>query len=223
MKEKIFSFIREKKDLLIFIGILSLVFVSVIFIANYALSSDVPAVSEDPNTEVPSINDGGNDPDPVNPITPVYYFKAPVNDSVIVRTFFDDSYDDTVLETAMINTGDGIEESTGVGYALENNSEFDVCTMYSGKVINVESNDVRGYIVTISHGNDVFTKYQSLASINVKNGDQVTEDSVIGKAGSCILDSEAGIHVFVELFVDNTQIDPTLVVGKKLTEVSSMK
>lgn len=221
MKEKIFSFIREKKDLLIFVGILSVVFISVIFIANYALSSDVPAVSEDPNTEVPSGND--NDPDPVNPITPVYYFKAPVNDSVIVRTFYDDNYEDAVLETAIINNGGGITESTGVGYAREDNTEFDVRTMYSGKVTKVDSDDARGYIVTISHGNDVFTQYQSLSSVKVKIGDKVAEDSVIGKAGSCILDSEAGIHVFVELFIDDTRIDPTLVVGKKLTEVSSMK
>ncbi len=218
MKEKIFNFIREKKDLLIFVGILSVVFVSVIFIANYALSTDVPVIN-DGGTELP--DDGGN----TGPITPTtYYFTSPVSeDCITVRTFFDSNYDDAKLEKAAIFNGERFIESTGVGYAKQDNTKFTVNCMYAGVVSKVEYDELNGYTVIVNHDDNVYTKYSSLSSVSVLEGAELSEDSTIGTAGTSVIDNEAGIHVFIELLINSSYVDPTIIYGKQLTEVSSMK
>jgi hypothetical protein len=76
-----------------------------------------------------------------------------------------------------------------------------------GKVVAVETVDLRGLVVILDHGLGVFTTYAHLASADVKVGQTVDRGQTIGKVGSTGLST--GPHLHWELWVGGVNVDPT--------------
>lgn len=229
MKEKIKRFFIEKKELLVFILVLALVFTAVVAVASLAMG-DAKVNVEDPDdySDVIESKDPGADP-VINPSADdetkeVLTINLPVTgDYVIVRTYFDTSLAATELVSAVINTGSMMIESKGVSYAKSDNTSFNVYNIYPGTVEKVSYDELEGNIVTIKHSDNVVSIYSSLSSVAIKEGDTLAANTLIGVAGSSILDNESGVHVHLEIVVDDIYINPTLAFGKEITEVSSLK
>ena len=224
MKEKIKRFFIEKKELLIFGCIVFLVFAAVITVAGMALGDDdtAPVANTNPSTVEPSVEPSANPTQ--NPSINTSKFKLPITgDYVVVRTFFDSALTDEELENAIISTGSYLITSNGVSYAKEDDSTFDVIAIYDGIVESVTEDELLGATVTIKHSNDVVSIYSSLENVTVSVGDTVTQGLKLADASTSINDAEAGVHVHLEIKINNEYVNPTSVYGKEIEEVASMK
>lgn len=106
-------------------------------------------------------------------------------------------------------------QNTGINYNSDN--VFDVISILSGEVIEVESKELLGKSVTIRHDNELISVYQSLGETTVKKGDKVTTGQVIGKSGTCdLIQNNNNLHF--ELYVNGTIADPEDYYNKKLNE-----
>lgn len=225
MKEKLIEFFQNKKEIIVFIGLLSVTFVAVILIANATLISEEDDVVVNPNVDD---EDDDNDvvlPDEDKEPVITYDFILPVTgDKVVVRDFYNiqtpGENDDAIVETNGVYS-----QSKGTSYANADNTTFDVLTIYPGTVTSVVLDDVLGATITIDHGENLYSVYSSLSETNVVEGDQVIANQVIAKAGTTTFDIKAGVHVLVEVISieDNkkTYIDIEEIVGKTLDEIAS--
>lgn len=229
MKDKIKRFFIDKKELLVFIAVVVVVFATVITIASLALN-DTPVSNDDnivkpgDDDNKPTITPGDDDQKDPTLDLPKIKFAVPVKGEYeVVRIFYDLSLPDSELEAAVINTGSSFIESKGVSYAKSDNSVFDVCSIYDGKVTSVEEDELDGVCVTIQHADDVISIYSSLSDVTVKVNDTIKVGQVIGKASTSLMDVEAGVHVHLVVKVNNAYINPTTVFGKELSEVQTGK
>lgn len=224
MKDKIKRFLIDKKELLIFVTVVAVVFATVITIATLALN-DQPVNNDnniitpgDDNNDDPVVNPGDN-----NTITPeptVSKFSLPVTGEYeVVRTFYDPSLSDEELVSAIIMTGSYMVESKGMSYSKSDNSVFDVCSIYDGIVISVEEDELNGTTIVIKHSDEIVGIYSSLSDVNLKTNDEVKVGQVIGKASTSLFDVEAGVHVHLEVKMNNKYVNPTTLFGKELTEL----
>lgn len=224
MKEKIKRFLIEKKELLIFGCIVLLVFAAVITVAGMAFNNDdaAPVANTNPSTIEPSAS--ASDEPSAEPTIVPSKFKLPIaGEHVVVRTFFDAALTDEELETAIISTGSYLVTSNGISYANKDNTTFDVLAVYDGIVETVTVDELLGATVTIKHSNDVVSIYSSLENVCVSAGDTVSLGTVIANASTSINDAEAGVHVHLEIKINDEYVNPTMVYGKEIEEVSSIK
>ena len=128
-----------------------------------------------------------------------------------------------------INFHDGkvyfTQDVTRVGhfFSKEDNSVFDVYNVFAGEVISVEgsSESLEGFTITIKHENDIISVYSSLSNVSVKIGDILDENVKIGVSGTTIKDTDAGIHVHLEILQGQTYINPKNAIGKETSELAS--
>lgn len=224
MKDKIKRFFIDKKELLVFIAVVIVVFATVITIATMALN-DTPVAKDDPIVEPDNPTIKPNDPvTPENPITEIVKFSVPVTGEYeVVRKYFDLSLTDEELESAIISTGGYFLESKGISYAKADNSVFEVGSIYDGQVLAVEEDELLGVCVTIKHSDNIVSVYSSLSDVTVKANDTVKVGQVIGKASATLMDVEAGVHMHLEVKINNSYVNPTSVFGKEMSEVSTTK
>jgi stage II sporulation protein Q len=233
MKDKVKRFLIDKKELLVFIAVVIVVFATVITIATLALS-DIPANSDDPIVE-PGDDDGNEDPstggngdgdkdDKPNETPVIKKFALPVTGEYeVVRIFFDINLSDEELVSAVISNGSYMVESKGMSYAKSDNSVFDVSAIYDGTVVSVVDNELDGVTVMIKHSDSVVSIYSSLSDVVVAEGNTVTCGQVIAKASTSLADVEAGVHMHLQVKVNESYVNPASVFGKEMTEVASTK
>lgn len=225
MKEKTKKFFIEKKELLIFIGVVVFVFVAVIGIASLALNSSNGKEDVLPPTNQDQPDNPANSDEPSNP-EPVVAdkFSLPLTgDYKLVRTYFDEELPVEELVSAVINSDNGMITSSGTSFAKADNSTFEVLAIYDGKVINVVMDELVGATIEIQHSNKVISVYSSLAEVKVKVGDVIEQGTVIAKASTSIMDTEAGVHVHLEVKANDKYVNPTSIFGKEIEEVVEMK
>ena len=107
-------------------------------------------------------------------------------------------------------------QNTGINYKSDNS--FDVVSILSGEVIEVEEKELLGKSVTIRHDNELISVYQSLGEVTVKKGDKVLTGQVIGKSGSCDLITDSKNNLHFELYASGTITDPEIYYNKKLSD-----
>ena len=214
------NFLKEKKDLLIFLGVLILTFVSVITIATIAVDNDDKEAGGG-NVIIPPDDEKEPEPQP----QPEPKFQLPIKDKyVISREFFDLAGDPSILTNAVINNGTTYVESRGISFKREDNKVFDVYNVFPGEVISVSGNteSLEGFTITIKHDNDLISTYSSLSSVNVTVGDLLEESVKIGVSGTTVKDIDAGIHVHLTLLHNNEYINPKNAIGKETSELASV-
>lgn len=226
MKDKIKKFLIEKKELLIFIGIVVFVFASVIAVAGIALNSGKPSeiIADTPNdpvvVEPDQDEDDGDDP----VVVPKPTFTLPVaGEYVVVRSFFDITLDDESLVSDIITNGSKLETSKGISYAKEDDSVFDVMSIYDGQVLDVTLDDLAGATIKIKHSDNIVSTYYSLANVVVSKGDTVKQGQKLASSSTSINDTAASVHVHLEVLVDNKNINPASVFGKTIDDLTLTK
>lgn len=225
MKEKIKRFFIEKKELLIFIGVVVFVFAAVIGIASLALNNTEDPVDNPPVADTPNDSEANSNDEPQEePVVVADKFILPVaGDYVLARTFFDESLSDEELEAAVIDNGIDMITSTGLSYKKSDNSSFEVLAIYDGVVASVVEDELCGATITIKHDNNLVSVYSSLNNVAVSAGTTVSQGDVIAKASESIDDPEAGVHVHLEVMNNGKYINPTSIFGKEIDEIVETK
>lgn len=80
--------------------------------------------------------------------------------------------------------------------------------------VRVSQSEKGGNIVTIDHGGGVVTRYMHLDRVDVKNGQKVTGDTVLGSVGAT--GRASGPHLHYEVIVGGKHVDPTGLAGKPM-------
>lgn len=75
----------------------------------------------------------------------------------------------------------------------------------------VSSSKLGGNIVTVDDGAGHVTRYMHLGKVNIKDGDQVTPDTVIGAVG--VTGRSSGPHLHYEVMQNGKSVDPEKVIG----------
>ncbi len=115
-----------------------------------------------------------------------------------VRYFFD--LEDTLekQQNAVYYFEGVYKPSVGMDFSY-NDSKFEVTAAFEGTVKELSSDALLGYVVKIENSNGLVATYASLSEVNVKEGDVVKQNDIIGKAGSCSLESDLGNHLYFAL------------------------
>lgn len=229
MKERAKQFLSEKKELLIFVGVLVLVFTAVMIISGITLKDDSdtpvdvdPIITNDTGVDGSSNNDG-NKVDNTLPIEQVeIYYGLPVDEEVsVIRVYYSLDKSDEELQTAVIFNGSFVYESTGLTYYF-NDEAFNVYSVFDGTVTGISKSDAYGTIVEITHEDNIVSYYSSLSNVSVSLNDEIKKGDLIGVAGMNSFDSEASVHLSFEVKVNGIYVDPKDVIGKTSAEVSML-
>ena len=108
-------------------------------------------------------------------------------------------------------------QNAGVDYVLKDT--FEVVSILDGTVIDVKEDDIVGKTITIKHDDKIVSVYQSLSEVNVKKDDQVTQGQIIGKSGTNKLEKDLGNHLYFELSIDGSVVNPEDYYDKKVNEI----
>ena len=135
-------------------------------------------------------------------------------DAKVVLDYFDGSEGevDSITEFEGVFRG-----NQGMDYALDNQA-FDVTACFSGKVSEVKDDSVFGKSVTITT-DDLDITYQSLGETGLKQGNEVKQGAVIGKAGANIYNKDLGNHLHIVTTKTGAIIDPETIYDKTIEEI----
>lgn len=174
--------------------------ITVTLVKNSRSSTQTPVGNVDPITETPKDPDTETpkDKDPV--VTPVT-FSAPVQGSEIGMVFND-------AELVFSKTLNQWSTHLGIDYLAEEGTA--VCAATDGVVSEVKYDALKGYMVTINHGNGLVTRYCSLGeNTSVIVGQSVTKGQTIGTVStSMIVESSEGAHLHFETLLNDKLINP---------------
>ncbi len=206
--DKFKLFIKEQKDVLLFLGVLLMVFGGVITFGNLRQDDPYVPTITDPDPEDPDKEDPDKeDPDKDKVVLEKMLFPIE-GDYEIVRYYYDTN-NPGILEDAVLTNGTNFVESNGIGFAknVDADADFGVIAIYSGLVIDVGTSTI-GDFVTIDHGDGIIATYHSLKEISVEVGDEVGYGQVFAEATYSSFDINAGLHVHLEIKVDGEFVNP---------------
>ena len=132
----------------------------------------------------------------------------------IYKKFYDGSEN---KENAIIYYNGTYMQNSGIIYSYD--SEFNVVSVLDGEVIEVKKEELLGYVVEIRHDNNLISTYQGLKSVNVKKGETVTQDTLIGKSGEITLDVNLKNALLFELIKEGKYVNPENYFNKKIKEI----
>lgn len=143
----------------------------------------------------------------------------PYSDAEIkmVKNYYDYQADEESQKNAIIFHEDTYMQSSGVAYGGKAN--FEVKSVLDGTVVDVKEDKLLGKIVEIKHSNDVISIYQSLSEVTVTKDTVVKQGDIIGKSGTANISTELGDHLYFELIVKGTTVNPEAYFDKLMKEI----
>ncbi|MFD0590626.1 peptidoglycan DD-metalloendopeptidase family protein [Paenibacillus sp. GCM10027627] len=174
-----------------------------------------PTTATEESTEVSQGGEqveGGNKEETSEEVTAIAEdMKWPVasaKELQIETNFYDSKASATEREAALVQVGNTFTPHTGIDFADPNNEAFDVLAALDGKITLIETHPTNGNIVEISHGNGLVTVYQSLTNVQVGEGDEVKQGTIIAQAGRSDTERDLGVHLHFETRLNGQSINP---------------
>ena len=137
----------------------------------------------------------------------------------ISKYYYNKDADDTSKESSIIYYEDTYMQNTGVLYSSD--EQFDVLACLPGTVTNVKDDEILGKVVYVEYNSKLTIVYYSLESTNLKIGDEITQDSVIGKSGSNKLENEKKYSLLIEVYLDGNLTNPLDFYEMNIEEINS--
>ena len=109
-------------------------------------------------------------------------------------------------------------QNSGIDYKAD--EQFDVVASLSGTVTNVTDDTLLGKTIEIRNSTELILLYQSLGEVAVKKGDTVTQGQIIGKSGSCTLNSEVKNGLHFEMYKNGSVINPEKFYDKSVKDLA---
>lgn len=123
----------------------------------------------------------------------------------ILSGFYSKDYDDESQKNSLIVYQNTYMPSSGTFYASQD--EFDVVSVYDGKVKSIKKDEMLGDTVEVQHSDNLTTIYYSLKDVTVRENDDMKKGTIIGKATSNNLVTDKNV-LFIEVYLKGKQIDP---------------
>ncbi len=102
--------------------------------------------------------------------------------------------------------GREVSKATHYGYDLASTAGAPVTAANTGRVLHADALGIYGDTVLVDHGMGLVSLYGHLSSIEVREGDSVARDQVIGRTGLSGL--AGGDHLHFAILVGDTYVDP---------------
>ncbi len=128
-------------------------------------------------------------------------------DATISRYFFDDEDPMEIKSQAIVTYQNKVLPSQGVDYTY-NDEAFDVMAAFSGKVIAKKNDPMYGLSIAIEHTSGVVAYYCGLTEVNVMQDENITQNTILGKAGESVINAKLGKHLHFAIQVNNNYINP---------------
>lgn len=135
----------------------------------------------------------------------------------VVKSYYDYQADEESQKNSIIFHEGTYMQSSGVAYGGKEN--FEVKSVLDGTVVDVKEDKLLGKIVEIKHSNDLISVYQSLSEVTVTKDAVVKQGDVIGKSGTSTISNELGNHLYFELIVKGTTVNPEQYFDKLVKEI----
>ncbi len=135
----------------------------------------------------------------------------------LVKSYYDYQADEESQRNAIIFHENTYMQSSGVAYGGKEN--FEVKSVLDGTVVDVKEDQLLGKIVEVKHSNDIITVYQSLSEVTVKKDDVIKQGDMIGKSGTSNISAELGNHLYFELIIKGTTVNPEEYFDKLIKEI----
>jgi murein DD-endopeptidase MepM/ murein hydrolase activator NlpD len=116
-----------------------------------------------------------------------------------VESFFAD-------QRSYFHKGKKIDQQMHLGFDLSDVQAAPVKSANAGKVIHAGPLGIYGNCIVVDHGYGLQTIYGHLRQIDVKPGDSITKEQVMGKSGATGL--AGGDHIHYSIQVDGVQVNP---------------
>lgn len=123
----------------------------------------------------------------------------------LLSGFYSKDYDDESQKNSLIVYQNTYMPSSGTFYASQD--EFDVVSVYDGKVKSIKKDEMLGDTVEVQHSDNLTTIYYSLKDVTVRENDDIKKGTIIGKATSNNLVTDKNV-LFIEVYIKGKQIDP---------------
>lgn len=148
-------------------------------------------------------------------------FQWPAATSVnpkVTLGFFSDKASQKQQAQALVVYDNGYYAHLGYDIQAANKQSFNVLSAVAGKVTSVQTgakaNPLYGNIVEVTTPNGYQVRYESLGSVSVKVGDNVTAGQVLGTSGTCLFEKSQGNHLYFAVYKSGTPVDPATVLPK---------
>jgi murein DD-endopeptidase MepM/ murein hydrolase activator NlpD len=130
---------------------------------------------------------------------PTILWKGPFFRIGKVESFFAD-------QRSYIYKGKKVDQQMHLGFDLSDVQAAPVKAANSGKIIHAGPNGIYGNCVVVDHGYGLQSIYGHMRQIDVKVGDSVSKEQVIGRSGATGL--AGGDHIHFSMQVDGVQVNP---------------
>lgn len=182
------------------------------------------------NNKVQSVSVTDNDFTYVNDYIFDSYYPVINQDEKIIRPYSSDAvsihksfYEKDGTEEEQQNSiiyHEGIYmQNSGVDY--KSDDVFDVIASLSGTVTNVTDDPLLGKTIEIRNSTELIVLYQSLGEVAVKKGDTITQGQIIGKSGTCTLNSNIKNALHFEMYKNGSVINPEKFYDKSVKDLSN--
>ena len=123
----------------------------------------------------------------------------------LLSGFYSKDYDDESQKNSLIVYQNTYMPSSGTFYASQD--DFDVVSVYDGKVKSIKKDEMLGDTVEVQHSDNLTTIYYSLKDVTARENDDIKKGTIIGKATSNNLVTDKNV-LFIEVYLKGKQIDP---------------
>ena len=137
----------------------------------------------------------------------------------VLKNFYDYKAEEKEQQNSIINYETTYMQNNGTIYGGVN-EPFDVLSVFDGKVTSVKEDNLLGKVVTIEHQNNIITTYESLSEVTVKEGDEISQGTVIGKSGESNLEKNLGNHLLFEITINGKNQNPEECYDKQITDLN---
>ena len=204
---------RLKKFVLptLYLMIMAFLFISISF-----LSVFMDKKVEYKNMAVNAIRDDGVPV--VNVVTTQEITKPFIDERVSVdKTYYDLSDNEGKQENSLIYYEKTYLQNSGTLYS--SNDEFEIQAVLDGTVTNVDTDDILGNVVEITHNSNLKTIYYSLSDVIVNKDDKVVQGTILGKSGNNRLSTNKSNYLLFEVYYNGSTINPENFYNMKLEDL----
>lgn len=174
---------------------------------------DESAIREDGITVIEPLQEQSKpyDMDAVEVTSAAEVVQLPVEEEsnvTIISQFYDVDGSEEEQQNALVYYDNTYFTNQGVDFAHVDGESFNVVASLSGTVTKAEKDSLLGYVIEISHDDEIVTHYHSLETIDVEVGSPVKQGDVLGQAGRNLYNEDAGVHVHFEIRKDGIPLNP---------------
>ena len=135
----------------------------------------------------------------------------------VTKDFYDKSKSSEEREKGLLYYKNTYMQNTGILYTSK--EKFDIVSVLDGTVTSITKDELLGNVIEIAHTNELITIYHCLDEVNVKVGDAIKQNDVIGKSGHVSIDDGYDNALLFEVNYKGEIINPVDFYNMKVSDL----